>query len=137
MSCHCCPCDHSSTIRQYFSNINLWSNSKVTQLDRQSDNTACYPSSSDGSVIKEQRTLQGAVHDAETFSFSNISKFISARLIYQKSLSATYSVYPSCLKINKPGQCCQQILSRAQRMCVSCLRPPCHLSGQRLLSLSG
>lgn len=23
MSCHCCPCDHSGTIRQYFSNINF------------------------------------------------------------------------------------------------------------------
>lgn len=55
MSCHCCPCDHSGTIRQYFSNINLWSNSKVTQLDRQSDNCACYHRGGDGSVIKEQQ----------------------------------------------------------------------------------
>lgn len=30
MSCHCCPCDHSSTIREYFSYFNLWNNSKVT-----------------------------------------------------------------------------------------------------------
>lgn len=75
MSCHCCACDHSSTIRQYFSNINLWSNSKVTQLDRQGDNCACYHSYGDGSVIKEQCMLCGAVHGSETCSFSFFSQY--------------------------------------------------------------
>lgn len=69
MSCHCCPCDRSGTIRRYFSNINLWSNSKVTQLDRQSDNCACYHRGDDGSVIKEQQVLSGALHGAEPHSF--------------------------------------------------------------------
>lgn len=55
MSCHCCPCDHSGTIRQYFSNINLWTNSKVSQLDRQSDESAGYHCDGEGCVIKEQR----------------------------------------------------------------------------------
>lgn len=55
MSCHCCPCDHSSTIRQYFSNINLWTNSKVSQLDRQSDESAGYQCDSEGCLIKERR----------------------------------------------------------------------------------
>lgn len=40
MSCHCCPSDHFAAIRRYFSNINLWPNSEVAQLDRQSDNGA-------------------------------------------------------------------------------------------------
>lgn len=82
MSCHCCPCDHSSTIRQYFSNINLWSNSKVTQLDRQSDSSACYHSYGEGSVIKEQCMLCGAVHGAETFSFSNLSKMFTTFYLF-------------------------------------------------------
>lgn len=55
MSCHCCPCDHSGTIRQYFSNINLWTNSKVSQLDRPSDESAGYHCDGEGCVIKEQR----------------------------------------------------------------------------------
>lgn len=55
MSCHCCPCDHSSTIRQYFSNINLWTNSKVSQLDRQSDESAGYHCDGEGCMIKEGR----------------------------------------------------------------------------------
>lgn len=55
MSCHCCPCDHSSTIRQYFSNINLWTNSKVSQLDRQSDESAGYHCDGEGCMIKEWR----------------------------------------------------------------------------------
>lgn len=82
MSCHCCPCDHSSTIRQYFSNINLWSNSKVTQLDRQSDSSACYHSYGEGAVIKEQCMLCGAVHGAETFSFSNLSKMFTTFYLF-------------------------------------------------------
>lgn len=53
MSCHCCPCDHPSTIRQYFSNINLWTNSKVSQLDRQSDEYAGYLCDGEGCVIKK------------------------------------------------------------------------------------
>lgn len=37
----------------------------MTQLDRQSDNCACYHCGRDGSVIKEPQVFSGALHGAE------------------------------------------------------------------------